>query len=177
MHSPVFFAVKQFCAARSNSMVIVRIPLPGVSSQGLSRFAERARRAAKVSGTVGVLVTSSREMRRLNKRFRKKDKPTDVLSFPPGNEFVAQAAGDLAISAQIAAANARRFGHSTSDEIKVLILHGMLHLAGYDHEQDHGEMARKEERLRKALGLPGGLIARSDRPARGPRSRFQGANP
>jgi probable rRNA maturation factor len=56
-------------------------------------------------------------------------------------------------------------------------LHGMLHLAGYDHERDHGEMARKEERLRKALGLPGGLIARSGRPVRRPRSTFQGANP
>lgn len=148
-------------------MVIMRIPLPGVSSYGLSRFAARARRALKLPGAIGILVTSSREMQRLNKRFRKKDKPTDVLSFPPVSEFAAQTSGDLAISAQVAAANARRLGHATSDEIKVLILHGMLHLAGYDHEKDDGLMARKEERLRKALGLPKGLIKRSNGPTRG----------
>ena len=142
-------------------MVIVRIPLPGVSSQGLSRFAARARRVLKLSGNVGVLITSNREIRQLNNRFRKKDKPTDVLSFSPAGEFAGHTAGDLAISGQIARANARRLGHSANDEIKVLILHGMLHLAGYDHEQDNGEMARKEQRLRRALGLPIGLIERS----------------
>jgi len=113
------------------------------------------------------LVTDDREMRLLNKRFRNKDKPTDVLSFPPMTKIPAgqeQAAGDLAISSQIAAANARRLGHSTSDEVKVLILHGILHLAGFDHESDKGEMARKELSLRKSLGLPTGLIERSDTP-------------
>ncbi len=100
-------------------------------------------------------------MRQLNRRFRRKDKATDVLSFPAGNQFSELSAGDLAISAQIAAANARRMGHSTSNEIKVLILHGMLHLAGYDHETDNGEMAREEQRLRKSLGLPTALIERS----------------
>ena len=62
-------------------------------------------------------------------------------------------AGDLAISAEIAARNARRLGHSAADELKILILHGLLHLAGHDHETDGGEMARKEARLRRALGL------------------------
>jgi probable rRNA maturation factor len=157
-------------------MVIMRIPLPGVSSYGLSRFAARARRALNLPGAVGILVTSSREMQRLNKRFRKKDKPTDVLSFPPVSRFAAQTAGDLAISAQVAVANARRLGHATGDEIKVLILHGMLHLAGYDHEQDDGRMARKEERLRKALGLPSGLIKRSGRATRGRFPSTGGAN-
>jgi probable rRNA maturation factor len=149
-------------------MVIVRIPLPGVSSQGLSRFAVRARRELKLSGVVGILVTSSREMRRLNLRFRQKDKPTDVLSFPPVNEFAAQTGGDLALSAQIAATNARRLGHTTSDEIKILILHGLLHLAGYDHEHDNGQMARKEQQLRKTLGLPEGLIERTVKASRLP---------
>jgi|SRR5579872_1406761 len=147
-------------------MVIVRIPLPGVSSYALSRFAVRVRRALKLPGVVGILVTSSREMQRLNKRFRQKDKPTDVLSFPSISGFAGETPGDLAISAQIAAANARRLGHATSDEIKILILHGMLHLAGYDHERDQGEMARKEKRLRRALGLPDGLIERTARSRR-----------
>src|SRR5579863_3546477 len=151
-------------------MVILRNSLPGLSSLALSRFAARACRAAKLKGSLGVLVTNDREMRLLNKRFRSKDKPTDVLSFPPmtnmnhASDSREHAAGDLAISAQIAAANARRLGHSTSDEVKVLILHGILHLAGFDHESDKGEMARKELSLRKSLGLPTGLIERSDTP-------------
>ena len=70
-------------------------------------------------------------------------------------------AGDLAISAEIAASNARRLGHSAGDELKILILHGLLHLAGYDHETDSGEMARKETRLRRLLGLPAALIERT----------------
>ncbi|HMH00300.1 MAG TPA: rRNA maturation RNase YbeY, partial [Terriglobales bacterium] len=69
-------------------------------------------------------------------------------------------AGDVAISAEMAAHNARLLGHSPAEEIKILALHGMLHLAGYDHERDHGEMARTEERLRKFLRLPAGLIDR-----------------
>jgi len=153
--------------AHRRSMVIMRIPVAGVTSLSLSRFAARACRAAKLKGSPGVLVTNNREMRLLNKRFRRKDKPTDVLSFPPMTKtnYVPgrweHAAGDLAISVQIAAANARRLGHSTSDEVKVLILHGILHLAGYDHETDDGEMARKEHALRQSLGLPTGLIERS----------------
>jgi probable rRNA maturation factor len=70
-------------------------------------------------------------------------------------------AGDVAISAEIAAQNARRLGHSLPEEIKILALHGVLHLAGYDHERDRGEMARKEEHLRKQLGLPVALIERT----------------
>ena len=153
--------------AHRRSMVIMRIPVAGVTSLSLSRFAARACRAARLKGSLGVLVTNNREMRLLNKRFRRKNKPTDVLSFPPMTNTAhasgrrEHAAGDLAISAQIAASNARCLGHSTSDEVKVLILHGILHLAGYDHESDHGQMARKEQKLRKSLGLPAGLIERS----------------
>jgi probable rRNA maturation factor len=72
-------------------------------------------------------------------------------------------AGDVAISAEIAAQNARRLGHTVADEIRILTLHAMLHLAGYDHERDNGEMERKEARLRKSLGLPVGLLERSGR--------------
>jgi probable rRNA maturation factor len=72
-------------------------------------------------------------------------------------------AGDVAISAEIAARNARRLGHTVADEVRILTLHGVLHLAGYDHERDDGQMERKEQRLRKSLGLPVGLIERTGR--------------
>jgi probable rRNA maturation factor len=74
-------------------------------------------------------------------------------------------AGDVAISAEIAARNARLLGHTTAEEIRILTLHGLLHLAGYDHERDDGEMERMEARLRKSFGLPVGLIERSAQPA------------
>jgi len=127
----------------------------------LARFAARARRAAGVSGRVDILIASSREIQELNRQFRRKNKPTDVLSFPAGNA-ARGIAGDIAISADIAAENAYRLGHEPVDELKILILHGMLHLAGYDHESDSGEMAREEERLRKELKLTDNLIARAN---------------
>lgn len=142
-------------------MIIFRKSVAGLSEGALARFVMRARRAAKLRGAVSVLVTGSRELRALNDRFRGKDSATDVLSFPPVPDVVSGIAGDIAISAEIAAQNARRLGHSTAEEIKVLVLHGVLHLAGYDHERDHGEMARKERRLRESLGLPVGLIERT----------------
>ena len=130
----------------------------------LARFLARVRRAAGVKGTVNVLVTSSAEMRSLNRRFRAKDKPTDVLSFPPGPDVPKQFAGEIAISAEIASQNARSLGHSAAEEIKILVLHGLLHLRGYDHECDNGEMARREQQLRAKLHLPSGLIERSHPP-------------
>lgn len=105
-------------------------------------------------------------MRALNRRFRGKDKATDVLSFPAPAELASQAGGDIAISADIALRNASILGHTPMHELKVLVLHGVLHLAGYDHEQDAGAMARKEERLRLQFGLQDGLIARAGRVAR-----------
>jgi probable rRNA maturation factor len=90
-----------------------------------------------------------------------------VLSFPAIPGLMEDFAGDVAISAEIAARNARRLGHTAAEEIRILTLHGLLHLAGYDHERDGGEMERKEARLRKSLGLPVGLIERSGRSARG----------
>jgi len=132
----------------------------GLSEYSLDRFVGRAKRATRLRGTVSVLVTTSRELRVLNKRFRGKDTPTDVLSFPSIFGSVQGFAGDIAISGDIAARNARQLGHSAADEIRVLALHGVLHLAGYDHEHDHGEMARTEQRLRKSLGLPVTLIER-----------------
>jgi len=135
----------------------------GLSDTALANFVARASRVVKLRGVVNVLITSSRELRALNRRFRGKDQPTDVLSFVPESVFVDALAGDIAISAEIAKQNARGLGHSEAHEIKILVLHGVLHLAGYDHESDHGVMADKEAKLRKALGLPVGLIERNGR--------------
>lgn len=145
-------------------MVILQKPVAGLNEGSLDRFVARAKRAAGLRGAVTVLVTSSQELQRLNFRFRGKDMPTDVLSFPAPVAEAAKIAGDVAISAEIAAQNARRLGHSPAEEVKILALHGVLHLAGYDHESDRGEMARKEGHLRQQLGLSATLIARNETP-------------
>jgi probable rRNA maturation factor len=143
-------------------LITIQKNVDGVKENKLTRFAQEARKAVGLKGDVCILLTSNREMRQLNKCFRSKDQPTDVISFPAMAEVSREFAGDMAISVDIAAANAKHFGHSTQEEIQVLILHGMLHLAGYDHESDQGEMARKEHRLRVKLGLGSNLIARSE---------------
>lgn len=143
-------------------MVIFRKSVPGLSQTTLTRFIARAARAVGLDGTVNILVTTSRELQALNSRFRSKNKPTDVLSFSPLPGLVGGLAGDIAISAEIATQNANLLGHPASQEIKILTLHGILHLAGYDHEADKGTMARKEITLRKSLGLPSGLIERTN---------------
>jgi probable rRNA maturation factor len=133
----------------------------------------RARRAVHLRDTVNVLVTNSAELQSLNRRFRGADKATDVLSFPSppaGSHQGKRVAGEVAISADIARENAGRLGHSVADEVKILALHGILHLAGFDHEHDNGEMARKESRLRRQLKLEAGLIERMQ-----PRGRPSGA--
>lgn len=144
-------------------MVILRKQVPGLTDATLARFVARASRTVKLRGTVNVLVTSSQELRALNRRFRGKDHPTDVLSFEPELGVVKGFAGDIAISAEIARENSRQLGHSVAEEIKILVLHGVLHLAGYDHESDRGTMAAKEAKLRELLKLPVGLIERTER--------------
>lgn len=142
--------------------------MPLLSERSLAAFAGRAARFAMLQGSMTVLVTSSREMRVLNQRFRGKAYPTDVLSFPPPS-FVEGYAGDIAVSLDIASRNARSLGHSVADEVRILVLHGILHLAGYDHEDDGGEMASREARLRRQLRLPAALIERATPPkSRGP---------
>jgi probable rRNA maturation factor len=146
----------------SNSIIVFETKLSGLSSRALAGFVLKARRAAGLRGVVSVLITGNSTMRRLNSRFRGKTEATDVLSFPAAasvNGF----AGDIAISRDIAVRNARLVGHSVADEIRILMLHGILHLAGYDHEHDKGEMAKKEILLRRRLALPGSLIERSDK--------------
>jgi len=138
-----------------------------LSKAGLARFLNRARAAVGLDGEVHVLLADDAALKRLNRTFRGKNKPTDVLSFPAGPTGVffgdpdgPELAGDLAISLEMAARQAKQFGHSLRDEVRVLLLHGTLHLAGFDHEIDAGEMAAREAELRQQLGLPAGLIAR-----------------
>jgi probable rRNA maturation factor len=101
-------------------------------------------------------------MKSLNRRFRGMDKATDVLSFTaPFGSLRKQLAGEIAISAEIAAQNAHALGHTAAQEVKILVLHGILHLRGYDHERDNGRMARRESQLRSQLRLPIALIERA----------------
>jgi probable rRNA maturation factor len=146
-------------------------PFPGARGLGpwLSRFAP-----ARARGEVTVAIVSDGRMRSLNRAYRGKNAATDVLSFPaeknPG--FAAEKArekrhrvwflGDIVIAGGVAARQADAAGHAVGTEIRILALHGLLHLLGYDHETDAGEMARVEARLRKKAGLgAAGLIERS----------------
>ena len=124
----------------------------------LKEFARALRHAVTRGREFHCLITDDRELRRLNRRFLGHNHPTDVLSFPLDGDGLL---GELAISAGRAAEQARRFGHSQLDEIRILMLHGVLHLVGMDHETDRGAMARAETRWRKKLNLPAGLIARA----------------
>ena len=105
-----------------------------------------------------VAIVPDARVRALNRKFRKKDKPTDVLSFPSHERGYL---GDVVIASGIAARQARQAGHSLATELRVLALHGLLHLLGYDHEHDDGRMARLERRLRRRGGLREGLIERA----------------
>ena len=131
----------------------------------LRRFLLRAQKAVGLDGEVTVLLCGDTRIRELNRDFRGKNKATDVLSFPAG-ENAEGAAGDLAISLQTAAKQAARHGHSLAEETRVLLLHGVLHLAGLDHETDAGEMRAREAELRTTLKLPNGLIERTLAPRR-----------
>jgi probable rRNA maturation factor len=144
-------------------LVIFQKRVADLTELELSRFLARVRRAAGLKGAVNVLVTTSAEMKSLNRRFRGKDKPTDVLSFPTERGAQKQFAGEIAISAEIATKSACALGHSPAQEVKILVLHGVLHLRGYDHERDRGQMVKREEQLRAQLHLPLGLIERARR--------------
>jgi probable rRNA maturation factor len=135
-----------------------------LSRSGLTSFLNRARKAAGLPGGVEVLLSDDPTLRRLNKSFRGKNKPTDVLSFPTPAEIADHHAGDLAISLETAARQAATYGHSLRDEVRILLLHGLLHLSGLDHETDNGEMAAREATLRRELRLPNTLIDRVEKP-------------
>ena len=135
-----------------------------LSKPGLTRFLNRARAAVGVEGDVDVLLADDPTLRRLNKTFRGKNKATDVLSFPAPDEIAHDHAGDLAISLETANRQAATYGHSLRDEVRILLLHGLLHLSGLDHETDNGEMAAREAELRVELGLSNSLIERVSTP-------------
>jgi probable rRNA maturation factor len=124
----------------------------------LREFARALQNQVARGRTFDCLIADDAELRRLNREFRHKDYATDVLSFPAveAGSYI----GDLAISMDRAREQAREFRHSTYVELRILMLHGVLHLLGYDHETDAGRMARAEKRWREKLGLPVGLIER-----------------
>lgn len=151
--------------ADPDSLVIFRRAPQRAMRTELEAFARRLRREVARGRNFLCLITGDRELRRLNRRFLGKDYPTDVLSFPALNGPAPsrggeRSLGEIAISAERAARQARRFGHTADEEIQILMLHGLLHLMGMDHENDGGRMARAEVRWRKRLGLPAALSER-----------------
>ena len=124
----------------------------------LQGFARTLRDQVAGGRSFHCLITGDPELRRLNAQFLGKDYPTDVLSFPDAQPdgFL----GEIAISAARAAEQAAEWGHGVDDEIRILMLHGVLHLAGMDHQADRGRMRRAETSWRRKLGLPAGLIER-----------------
>ena len=144
-------------------VIILQRKVAALSQASLERFVLRARRAVGLRDAVNLLVTTSAALAALNRQFRGNNQATDVLSFPSsaGRGRRGTLAGEIAISADIVAQNANRLGLSPATEVKILALHGILHLAGFDHERDNGRMARKETQLRRLLKLPVGLIERT----------------
>jgi probable rRNA maturation factor len=148
-----------------STVIFRRVPenLRRVLARNLSRFARKLESTVGKGRAFDCLITTDAELRRLNRDFRGKDEITDVLSFPlPGSWLPASRPrlGDLAISLPRARAQAGRFGHELEQEIRILMLHGVLHLLGMDHETDRGHMERAEKRWRARLRLPAGLIER-----------------
>jgi probable rRNA maturation factor len=128
------------------------------SRTSLRSYAERLRDEVTGGRAFVCLLASDAELRRLNRDFRKKDYATDVLSFPAAEAN--GSLGEIAISIQRARVQAKEQQHDIADEVRILMLHGVLHLIGMDHEADSGEMARAERKWRKRYGLPVGLIER-----------------
>jgi probable rRNA maturation factor len=159
------------------------------ADRGLSGWLTRVA-PVRAAGTVSVAIVSNQRVRALNRQYRGIDRPTDVLSFPSASSppkaspqrtrrarnreilnsevkiqnskasVVELFLGDIVIARGVARRQAREAGHSEATELKVLALHGLLHLLGYDHERDNGAMARLERRLRRRGGLREGLIER-----------------
>lgn len=140
------------------SLVFNAVPR-GLRRRQLHSFAAALRDQVTAGRGFACRVTDDEELRRLNREFRGCDYPTDVLSFPSG--LPSGPLGDIAISSGRAADQARDQGHPLEEEIRILMLHGVLHLMGMDHESDNGRMQRAERRYRRELGLGAGLIERA----------------
>lgn len=150
-------------------MVLMRRATSGLHAGRLEEFARALRRRVTGGREFQCLITGDAELQKLNREFRRKDYPTDVLSFPaepsiyrkaPAGTPAVLSMGDIAISFDRARAQAREFGHTVDDEICILMLHGVLHLMGMDHERDGGDMLRAETEWRRKLRLPSTLIER-----------------
>lgn len=159
--------------ARGRGAILNRQSSIRVSVRQFEEFLARAHRRLRLpAGSLTVCLVTDAEIAKWNRAYRHKGGPTDVLSFPAGDEpprrrplepergarRIHRASpnrylGDIAIAPAVARRNAFRFGRTFSQEMRILILHGMLHLMGYDHETDAGQMDRRERRLRRELGL------------------------
>ena len=160
--SPNIRTARARAGAIENHQRVIRVPVGP-----LEEFFRQVRKQIGLGPEcVAVRLIGDAEMARLNETYRKKKGPTDVLSFPVADESGkpgslsqqvrkarGQFLGDVAISPNVARRNAKSLGRTLPDELKVLILHGVLHLLGYDHETDRGEMERIETRLRQRLGI------------------------
>jgi probable rRNA maturation factor len=134
---------------RLRVVVLSRLRRRRVDAARLRRVIGAAAGALRVKGEVTLVLAGDRLLHRLNRDFRGKDRPTDVLSFPgDGGEA---GLGDVVISVETAERHARALGRTLARELDVLALHGFLHVLGYDHETDDGTMDRLEGKLRKRL--------------------------
>jgi probable rRNA maturation factor len=151
-------------SASDDHIVLFRRAPAELNRRNLERFARTLRGEVAKGAGFTCLITGDSELRRLNRDFLGKDYPTDVLSFPdplPSRDRQgAGCLGEIAISVPRARRQSAAFGHSLEDEIRILMLHGLLHLLGMDHETDGGQMRRAESRWRKRLSLPTALIER-----------------
>jgi probable rRNA maturation factor len=156
-------------------MILNRQRQVRISIDDLEKFSAGVRKLLKIpADAVTICLVSSADIAKWNRAYRGKNRPTDVLSFTTAEPSVQQRVrklsgqrisaqsddgvsspylGDIAIAPAIARQNARRLGREFNDEMRILILHGILHLMGYDHETDDGQMDRRERRLRRRLGL------------------------
>lgn len=148
--------------SRVSVTVVARPACP--DARGLGPWlAKAAPRSA--AGAVTIAIVSDRAMAGLNGQFRGNPVATDVLSFPAQSDNIhgTNELGDIAIARGVARRQADAFGHALRVELRLLALHGLLHLLGYDHERDQGRMRAVEDRLRRRAGLPVGLVARASR--------------
>jgi probable rRNA maturation factor len=142
-----------------DSLVLFRRAPRGLARRHLLAFAVELRDKVAGGRSFSCLITDDKELLKLNSTFLGKDYATDVLSFP--SDGVPGHLGDIAISAERAAEEAGKHEYPVEEELKILMLHGVLHLNGMDHEKDRGEMAKTERQWRKKLNLPSGLIERA----------------